>query len=116
MKFIMRPRWQGQEPRELTFDEVMRMVPNGWESILRDGFEKMFNLGWDGNISQIKEKFGTLRLYTECPAQIDDAIEDVIAEMEQKTSKVCNQCGEPATTTTKGWFTYVCDNHVTRND
>ncbi len=59
---------------------------------------------------QIKEKFGTLRLYSgACPEEIYKELSDWEAKYDELSTHVCINCGKPATQMTTGWITYVCD-------
>ena len=84
-------------------------VEQVWHPIVADLINDLIQLGWDGGITQIKEKFGALRFYI---PQGSDEMFDRIDEAEHATTKICANCGKPATTTTKGWITYVCDEHA----
>lgn len=61
--------------------------------------------------SQIKEKFGTLRLYYFGPC--DDYMRGVIDAAEKMSGHMCEVCGAPARTTGKGWLSTLCDTHKT---
>jgi hypothetical protein len=57
-------------------------------------------------VVQVKEKFGTLRFYTNYS---NDAIEGFIREAEQQSAKVCEICGAPATLAERsGWYKTLC--------
>lgn len=59
---------------------------------------------------QIKEKFGTLRVY------IDHADERIMAltDMAEKLSEfTCEKCGAPGELRTGGWLKTLCDEHAT---
>lgn len=59
--------------------------------------------------SQIKEKFGTLRLYYDGnPGADGDAIIDAA---EHLSGFVCDECGAPGKTRGPGWFATRCDEH-----
>lgn len=64
--------------------------------------------------SQIKEKFGTLRVYVDI---LDDSIDwkevmNLISKYEVMSSKKCERCGKPASMrNVRGWFSTLCDEH-----
>lgn len=61
-------------------------------------------------IVQIKEKFGGLRWYDNgVPTSIHKEVRDIIRKYEDLSEKICIRCGKPATHTTSGWITYVCE-------
>lgn len=63
---------------------------------------KNLEFAWD----QIKEKFGTLRLYY---TGGDDYISGVIAMTESLSASTCETCGGPGKCGGKGWITTLCD-------
>lgn len=60
----------------------------------------------DFRIVQIKEKFGTLRIYVN---EGTPEIYELIKETENKSGKTCEICGEEASLSREGgWFTTIC--------
>ena len=64
-------------------------------------------------ISQIKEKFGTLRFYGHGG---DDKIRAMIEFAESFSSKICEQCGSPGKTKGRGWYYTACAAHTKEGD
>jgi hypothetical protein len=60
------------------------------------------------HITQIKEKFGTLRVYTDT---IDRELDQLIVDMEIKSAKVCEVCGDVGKIRSGGWIKTLCDLH-----
>ncbi len=62
-------------------------------------------------IEQIKEKFGTLRIYTE---NIDTTsyTYGVIDMAEAMSCKICEKCGKPGKLYMKGWHKTLCEEHA----
>ena len=56
--------------------------------------------------SQIKEKFGTLRVYAN---GIDSYVEGLIAMAEAMSSNICERCGNPGKVRNRGWIQTLCD-------
>jgi len=57
-------------------------------------------------VSQVKEKFGTLRFYIH---HSTEEIQELINQAEQVSAKVCEQCGKPGTLKRDhGWFITIC--------
>jgi len=54
---------------------------------------------------EIKEKWGTLRLY----ANASPHIYDVLEHYEDLSQDYCIVCGKPSTRFTLGWVNYICD-------
>lgn len=61
-------------------------------------------------VSQVKEKFGTLRFYMWFT---DDVIESYIHEAEIKSAKTCEVCGAPGEIRGKHWIYCSCEAHIT---
>jgi len=73
-------------------DYVLQGVGPGWSKIVQRLIRDLFILGWDGQLHQIKEKFGGLRFYI---GGGSDAIFERINKAENESFKVCESCGEP---------------------
>lgn len=86
---------------------------DGWFNILWElfeGIEKLSNNLYDVTFCQIKEKFGTLRIYTErCHDKIYDKVHELIDEAEEKSGKTCEVCGEDGTFCNDGWCSTLCE-------
>jgi hypothetical protein len=59
-------------------------------------------------VTQIKEKFGTLRFYCD---NGDDVIYDMIQNAEKQSAKTCEKCGNAGARRTGGWLKTLCDHH-----
>jgi len=65
------------------------------------------------NVTQVKEKFGTLRFYYNIRSdisEIDNEIMKVINEAEIKSSITCEICSQPGTQTKNRWVKTLCKN------
>ena len=81
-------------------------VGEGWLPILDRLTDDLVKMGWDRNLQQVKEKFGTLRFY------IGTGTEEMhkrISEAEAETARTCEMCGAPGTRRTDGWVKTNCD-------
>jgi hypothetical protein len=84
-------------------------VGPGWKGLLSECFEQLRQAGWSGNILQIKEKFGALRLYV---TGQNPTIDEIINHFEERSRTVCEECGAPGSTrNSNGWLSTVCDLH-----
>ena len=63
-------------------------------------------------ITQIKEKFGELRIYCCGSREIYQLIDDYTA----LSRKICIVCGKPADVATTGWFSFYCNDCAKRLD
>lgn len=60
-------------------------------------------------ITQVKEKFGTLRFYY---TGGDDYVSGLVAMAEAMSATICETCGNPGTTaSTGGWLATLCEKH-----
>lgn len=118
---IIRTDWYTGKP--LSEDEINYEhtwwddIPEGWAKafgiqmcdelleILKEG-----NCLNDYRIVQIKEKYGSLRIYDNgTPLEIRDKYYTWLQKYEDLSEKTCIMCGEPATHKTRGWINYVCE-------
>ena len=118
---IIRTDWYTGKP--LSEDEINYEhtwwddIPEGWAKafgiqmcdelleILKEG-----NCLNDYRIVQIKEKYGSLRIYDNgTPLEIRDKYYTWLQKYEDLSEKICIMCGEPATHETRGWINHVCE-------
>jgi hypothetical protein len=69
------------------------------------GYKGLFNY----RISQIKEKFGSLRWYDNGGTK---NIHNIIDKYEDLSYKTCINCGKPATKISQGWISPYCDDCI----
>lgn len=86
--------------------DVLTCVGPGWHRLVDELIDDLFELGWDGNLHQIKEKFGGLRFYIGCGS---DEIFNRINKAEIESCKTCEVCGEPGRNRYGGWAYTRCD-------
>jgi hypothetical protein len=85
---------------------------DGWHTIIEDACEKIAKHCEDRGLNdfafmQIKEKFGSLRMY----ANIEDGyIGEVIDTAESKSGETCERCGDAGTQNSSGyWISTLCE-------
>jgi hypothetical protein len=78
---------------------------DGWYAILDELFSKMIATGEPIEVVQVKEKYGTLRVYI---TGASEAIYDMIDVAEEESSKTCEACGGPGKLCGKGWVQTLC--------
>jgi len=89
-------------------------IGDGWLSIVEDVAKKAeeWNNTHDDKIyaSQVKEKFGGLRIYTkEESTEADDYIYEITNAAEDKSFETCETCGKPGKNITiNGWVRTTC--------
>lgn len=105
----------------------------GWVTVLTDMFDQI-NAVMDAaqvprsalNIIQIKEKFGSLRMYydiqdvdlsipDDVKDRLDDQIEDIVNRAENVTERTCVVCGAKAEYFSTGWVLPYCEHCAREN-
>ena len=99
-------------PYDFTYD-----VGKGWNGILTNAFKQIAEAfdkaGADFSefsVSQIKEKFGGLRIYTGAlDVSVADQIYKIIDEAETESYVTCEYCGKHGKPRKGGWIKTLCD-------
>lgn len=86
---------------------ICEMGP-GWLLLVKNLIDELIAAGWDKQICQIKEKFGSLRFYVNSAS---DECHRIISRYENLSSEICETCGEPGELRQGGWMRTLCDNH-----
>ena len=83
-------------------DQVERDIASGKERSVPDAVPQIIAV-------QIKEKFGTLRFYTDGG---DQYTRGVLAMAECMSAVTCEECGNCGKVRTSGWHRTLCDEHA----
>lgn len=95
--------------KEASMDDILAHVGPGWHDLVRKLIADLFNAGWDGQLAQIKEKFGGLRFYVESS---NEELGKLIGQAENLSYKTCEECGKPGAPSRKrSWVKTVCEEH-----
>jgi hypothetical protein len=87
-------------------ESAKRQVGPGWHGLI-DEFYDAFP---DGLVQQVKEKYGSLRLY---PYSDCDESTDKEVEIMERSEKMCEECGKPCESREiRGWVWTLCDEHA----
>jgi hypothetical protein len=81
----------------------------GWEDLIHKLVLDLIALGWDKQVMQSKEKFGGLRFYI---GGATDAVHNRVAQAEEESFTICQQCGQPGRERNTGWILTLCDEHA----
>jgi len=91
-------------------------VGDGWYKIINDCLAQLLVvlIPTKAEVVQIKEKFGTLRIYVEWNGDSGktpyDIVNKVITEAENKSAITCEECGQPGTIDKSfPWVKTLCD-------
>lgn len=81
-------------------------VGAGWSDIILELHNKIISKYPDYSIAQVKEKFGTLRYYTEGTGE---DVWDWVWEAEEKSQGICEECGRPGEILqNRNWIRTLC--------
>jgi len=79
---------------------------DGWFDIVWRLSQKLEALG--ARADQVKEKYGTLRVYFTCPAAGYDEAETAVDAAEAESLVTCEVCGVPGKINDGPWFAVRC--------
>lgn len=81
----------------------------GWLPLVKTLIEELIEAGWNREVAQIKEKFGTLRF------SIDDATDaqyEITRKYENISGDTCEVCGKPGVLrNANNWIKTLCEEH-----
>lgn len=90
-----------------TLEQGLASVGKGWHELVRAAFQACEDAKVE--VSQVKEKFGGLRVYTGgAPGHIHDLMND----LEMKSLKTCEECGKRGKPRAGGWIRTLCEEHA----
>jgi hypothetical protein len=82
-------------------------LPPGWVPLAEQLIQDLIRLGWDRRVLQIKEKFGTLRLYI---SQRELPLVDLTIDAREKSGIICQECGGAGTLLEeRHYYATLCD-------
>lgn len=91
---------------------------DGWFNLIRmfcDTLDQVLTTGQIFKFVQIKEKWGSLRVYFDFFDEMSNVTEntdvhDLVYALEGQSKLVCETCGKPGyTAENKGWYATLCD-------
>ena len=96
---------------EIPLEEAQYSVGQGWASILAKLYQQFEESPNTVRVAQVKEKFGTLRVYVwSYPEDVESFIREAAAE----SAKTCEWCGAPGQLDdrTGYWLLTLCESCV----
>ena len=82
-------------------------LPSGWFPLAEQLIQDLIRLGWDRRVLQIKEKYGTLRLYI---SQRELPLVDLTIDAREKSAAICQECGGAGTLLEeRHYYATLCD-------
>lgn len=104
-----------EDNAEYLYSEPGYYIPRGWRNLflkcceeLREALVKINKLQ-EFKINQLKEKYGSMRIYTNIS---DPMIDNIINRYEIISQFTCCECGKIATVETTGWICPYCDDCI----
>lgn len=79
---------------------------DGWFSLLFELSTKLKEVGFNGIVNQVKEKFGTLRF---CVDNVTEEQDKIIEKYEDKSHIICESCGKIGYIRKGGWLQILCN-------
>lgn len=114
----MRSKHRMCNPNGIDLTQALECVGNGWHPLVTHVYEEAAKYDPKIIFTQVKEKFGMLRIYWDSPdRQQSDAKHalpfcEVIRDAEGKSAKICELCGEPGKIiTSRNWLMARCPEH-----
>src|ERR1700722_6384718 len=90
----------------------LECVGPGWRPIVKECLDAIIPLG--AHITQVKEKFGGLRVYYALTLNHNETIVAEIRRAEYLAGVTCEDCGEPGVKVEiRGWLKTLCEKHLT---
>lgn len=82
----------------------------GWHVLVHELLNDILDLGWDGEVVQIKSKLAELRCYIGAGSE---EVHDRIEVAQVLSRKTCEVCGEPGSVVSpNGWMFVTCPQHA----
>ena len=121
---FLQPRnvWTDKIPEDYDYDYILGVgdLPYGWERLfllyckhLKVELDK-FNFTDKFRFSQIKEKYGDMRLYNNGYPK-DSKCSDLEAIYGLLSTYICQECGKPAKYESRGWIAQECADHKSQD-
>jgi hypothetical protein len=111
------------KPKKITYEDLMEAFPKklkkcsfeineGWYEIIWDLCEQLSH-NKDIYFRQIKEKFGSMRIYA---ALYSDEDYELISEACKRSQTTCERCGQPGSIVDSEWRYVACGKHILQRD
>lgn len=95
-----------------------RSVGPGWHFLLDTLFDHIEQMARDNStqitVSQVKEKWGTLRIYSHSAGQFAGEDFAFVSALEHVSSRFCEDCAQPTLGVLRegSWLRTLCDRHA----
>lgn len=98
--------------------EYIQEFGDGWKDLVEDTLAAIETIDPHFEVFQVKEKFGSLRLYGDSSYDYGTPnamlIGTLINDAEKRSETICEQCGLPGQllVRNRGWFFTACTKHA----
>lgn len=97
-------------PSGYDLELALASVGAGWAELIKQVFTFMETIKEPVKIVQVKEKWGGLRIYTDC---MNEKMDNFITRMERHSFSICEACGKKGALYKRGgWYFTSCDEHA----
>lgn len=90
-------------------EQALESVGPGWATLVNTIFDKVQTYTPGIIISQVKEKYGGLRVYCE---SYNEEFNMFLIEVEKASFFVCEKCGATGKLRGGSWYQTLCDEHA----
>ena len=100
------------DPSGYTIQDGLDSVGMGWHSLVKEAFDAVPK-GWQ--ITQVKEKFGRLRIYADPDGVMlgtPNEFQETLNNLESRSGKICEICGKDGVLIQGGWWKTACEDHA----
>lgn len=105
-----------QAHKDVSLETIQAEVGPGWAKLIEKLVQDLDAAGWNGEIAQVKEKFGGLRFYL---GTCDQQQFQLANQAESASFDICEACGAPGKVFSGGsgkvfsggWIKTLCDEH-----
>lgn len=90
--------------------EALGDVGEGWHPLLMRLHEQLITVRAGYSVDQVKEKYGTLRVYLS--GGYSPYLETLVERAERESATICEYCGQPGQIRgDRSWVKTLCEDH-----
>ena len=93
----------------MTNYEWLDLIPYGWQKCAKEMIDKCIAIDPSYRIIDLKEKWGEMRVYSECNTTKWEEIDKIERHYQDISATLCCNCGHQATKLSKPWILPWCD-------
>jgi hypothetical protein len=90
-------------------------IGEGWKALVEEVLHELDQAAPDVRVTQVKEKFGTLRIYV--ANKKDDVAKEIVRSAEARSATICEICGQQGDLIREdAWVRVRCPDHRDQDD